>query len=311
MRGSRSRGIGQAARIVCALAPLWCACGSEDELDPGAAPDASGGSDGSARETGGRYPDVTGSGAGSGRVRVGADAFAGGGGGPDDIPPWEAHIRGDVYRKLIVEVDVTRGFGPQRGVMTDVFRGFAALLDKPDGIEVVFDDELEPVGRSHRWSDEELFALADVHMDLDLPPGVDRIHVLWLDGHADSEDGGPVLGEAWDHRHIAMYKQSLSAGCEQLITALASELCRNAELAVLTHEVGHLLGLVDNGLPMVRDHRDRDHGNHDHDPDSVMYWQNERDAVFDVLLTRVDTLGDPALGFDADSLADIAAVRDR
>jgi hypothetical protein len=108
-----------------------------------------------------------------------------------------------------------------------------------------------------------------------------------------------------------MYKQTLATGCDQLLRAFANQLCRSAETAVMTHEMGHVIGLVDNGLPMLTDHRDPDHLHHDVDPESVMYWQHERDSVFNVLLTRVRGGASPSLGFDPNSLADIAAVRDR
>lgn len=273
----------------------------------GPAPDGAPGGGSSASSAG------VGAGAGPGSGTAGAaTGAAGAAAAPGAIPLWEAHIRGDVYRKMVVEVDVTRGFAPESGVMEEVFSTLTNLLDKPDGIEVVFDQELEPVGASHAWTFAELQALASDHMNLGVAEGVDRIHVMWLDGHDESDgDSGSVLGLAWGHRHIVMYKQTLAAGCDQLLSAVANQLCRAAERAVMTHEVGHVIGLVDNGLPMITDHRDPDHGHHSGDPESVMYWQHERDGVFDVLLTRLQGSGDPSLGFDANSLADIAAVRDR
>ena len=253
------------------------------------------------------------SGDSDGRPDGGEDGARGAGSGAsaEGVPRWEAHIRGDVFRKLVIEVDVARGFAPEPGVMDDVVAGFRSLLDKPDGIEVVIDETLEPRGASHAWTFEEEQALGDEHMSLALEPGVDRIHVLWVDGH-DARDGSEsaVLGLAWDHRHVVMYKQTLAAGCQSVLAALSDDLCRAAEVTVLSHELGHVIGLVDNGLPMVTPHEDPEHEHHSADPESLMYWQHERDGVFDVLLERLQG-GDSALRFDAASLADISAVRDR
>jgi hypothetical protein len=62
---------------------------------------------------------------------------------------------------------------------------------------------------------------------------------------------------------------------------------------------------------MVSDHRDRAHGHHDVDPESVMYWQYERDTLFDTLLAQVQRGKNPRLQFDARSLEDIRTVRER
>jgi hypothetical protein len=47
------------------------------------------------------------------------------------------------------------------------------------------------------------------------------------------------------------------------------------EQVTLIHEIGHAIGLVNNGLPMVEAHQDADHGAHCNNPDCVMYWANE------------------------------------
>ena len=47
------------------------------------------------------------------------------------------------------------------------------------------------------------------------------------------------------------------------------------EQATLVHEFGHVMGLVDNGIPMVSDHLDPDHPRHCTNEECVMYWQNE------------------------------------
>lgn len=47
------------------------------------------------------------------------------------------------------------------------------------------------------------------------------------------------------------------------------------EQATLVHEMGHALGLVNNGVPMVTPHQDKDHGAHCSNPKCVMYYSNE------------------------------------
>lgn len=47
------------------------------------------------------------------------------------------------------------------------------------------------------------------------------------------------------------------------------------EQSTLVHEMGHALGLVNKGLPMIDPHEDSNHPGHCNDPDCVMYWLNE------------------------------------
>ena len=47
------------------------------------------------------------------------------------------------------------------------------------------------------------------------------------------------------------------------------------EQAVVIHEIGHALGLVNNGLPLSSQHQDSQHGAHCINSNCVMYWENE------------------------------------
>ena len=49
----------------------------------------------------------------------------------------------------------------------------------------------------------------------------------------------------------------------------------NIEQATVVHELGHALGLVNNGVDMTSQHQDDEHGKHCTNTDCVMYWLNE------------------------------------
>jgi hypothetical protein len=78
------------------------------------------------------------------------------------------------------------------------------------------------------------------------------------------------------------------------------------EAGVLLHEFGHAMGLVANGIPMVRSHNDPDDPQHSRNPESIMSggWDLVDESRAQVL--RGDS---PSLWFDDDDLADIAAFR--
>jgi hypothetical protein len=223
----------------------------------------------------------------------------------------ESYIRGDAYPRLVIEVDSVAGMEPYANTVSRIETGLADVLDKPAGVEVVLDDTLEPHGEDHTWTREALFALADEMFDLDVPNDTTKMHAIFLDGHDENDsDEGSVLGLAWSHRHIVIYKQTIERLCSGILPGLQQQLCENAEASVLTHEVGHVIGLVDLGLPMVEDHKDPDHGPHSDNEDCVMYWAYAGERVVDLLSARIMGGQTAALGFDDACLADIAALRD-
>lgn len=64
---------------------------------------------------------------------------------------------------------------------------------------------------------------------------------------------------------------------------------RYIEQATVVHEVGHAVGLVNNGIPMTTPHEDPSHRAHCSNPDCVMYWQNEGAAdLAQFLQTRIN-----------------------
>lgn len=224
----------------------------------------------------------------------------------------EQYIRGDEASRLVIEIDHTEGFAPYGNTMTRLPPGLEDILDKPDGVEIMIDEVLEPRGDDHVWERSDLFDLAASTNDLSVPEGTAKIHVLLLDGQDENDsDSGVILGLAWDHLQIAIYKQTLEEGCET-VHPIEQRLCEAAELSVLTHEVGHTLGLVNNGLPMVMDHEDPDHSKHEVMEDCVMYWAYERGAGIDRIRQRImgGSMDPASLGFCQPSLDDIAAFRE-
>jgi hypothetical protein len=63
------------------------------------------------------------------------------------------------------------------------------------------------------------------------------------------------------------------------------------EQSTLVHEMGHALGLVNNGLPMIDKHQDKAHGAHCSDSKCVMYWSNEGTASLTAFAIEAATKG--------------------
>jgi hypothetical protein len=222
------------------------------------------------------------------------------------------YIRSDVYPRLVLEVDAVPGFEPRASSRDQLENRLEQLLDKPAGVFATMDKQIASRGSGHAWTFDELDQLAAQTFDLAVPGDTARMHVLFLDGHYDSgSGGGTVLGLAWGQQNIAVFRQTLDQNCSGGLPLSGDALCADAELAIWMHEVGHLLGLVDNGLPMVENHEDGGHPGHDVSQDCVMYWAYEGDALLGKLSDQLLGTGNTSLDFCPHCLADIAAVRGR
>ncbi len=242
------------------------------------------------------------------------------GAGPDadssGLPRYSLLIRGEPYPRLVVEVDSVPGMEPAAESGSDLAAVLEPLVDKPAGIEVVPDGALDSRGADHAWTTAELMEMADASFDRAIADDAIAVHAMFIDGHsADDSDDGVILGLAWSHTHVAIFEQTIRDMCaaSSLPPLLAERQCRGAELAIWTHESGHLLGLVDNDLPMVNDHRDPDstHGAHDASDQCVMYWAYEGQALFDLIGDQLLGGGGAEVPFDEACLDDLAAERAR
>jgi hypothetical protein len=118
--------------------------------------------------------------------------------------------------------------------------------------------------------------------------------VLFVHGTLGGDTG--VLGAALRGDLAAIFVDRVNASATPLVGS------SGIEIAVVTHEVGHLLGLVDLYLHTGR--QDPEHPGHSTDKHSVMYWAVESDLVGDLLQ------GGPPRDFDDADREDLATIHD-
>lgn len=144
-------------------------------------------------------------------------------------------------------------------------------------------------GGAQAWSADELRSLAG---SASQTGGRAVVHLLFVHGTLGGDDS--VLGVAVRGDTAAIFVDRVNASATPLVGS------SGIEVAVVTHELGHLLGLVDLYLHTGR--QDPDHPGHSTNKDSVMYWAVESDVVADLLQ------GGPPHDFDADDLADLETI---
>ena len=254
---------------------------------------------------------------------AGAPIDAGGGATlpqPNPVDPYDL-VTDATYTKLIVEIDAIAGHGPDAEAVALTVQTLQALIDrgsleKPAGVEIRLDDLDLPASADadHAWAFAEQHALSSAHRDDLAAPGEVFVHMIYLDGKTDRDTGSSqILGYAYGGSFVAMFRDNIDESCasntalQLAAPAIAEEACDASEATVLLHELGHLFGLVNNGLAMAAPHEDGAHPKHDVDDECIMYWVAETSDAVDVVATRV-LAGDPIPAFDAACLADMDAA---
>ena len=222
--------------------------------------------------------------------------------------------------KLVVEVDSVETAPPSQNSQGAVQAVLAGVFDELEAVDIIRDEALDARGTDHKWTAAELGTLAAQTSNLQVDARTIKLHALFVDGtYAGDPSGSHILGLTLGSEHLVVFKEKLKEICSTGIYASMTEsdgkvLCDNSESAVWLHEIGHLLGLVNQGLPAVSDHEDKDHPGHTKSDESVMYWAYDwssfNSGVVDLIYKRIMVGRMEPLDFGAACEADLAAAKE-
>ncbi|MBA2403917.1 MAG: hypothetical protein H0V66_04030 [Bdellovibrionales bacterium] len=118
------------------------------------------------------------------------------------------------------------------------------------------------------WTLDEVVKLAE---RVGTSSNATTFEVYFLNGHAAQSPG--IIGfHISNTKIIALFKDVIrSTGNGDPLATVP----KYVEQATLVHELGHALGLVNNGIPMMDNHHDKENGAHCTNTKCVMYWANE------------------------------------
>ena len=204
-----------------------------------------------------------------------------------------AFLRGTPARRLTVEVDYIKGRAPSSRALAHLAEVLRGVADKPDGITVSAGNEIA-AGRD-RWSIEQISSLEKANRAAHSGGATATMWIAYLDGVYAGGDG--ALGVAYSASAAAIFRDRIDDATTAIINATA------VERAVITHEAGHLLALVNLGYTSAIDHEDKANPHHSSNEGSVMFW-----AVEDLSLKNLLAGGPPDTFDDADK-ADLAALK--
>lgn len=147
------------------------------------------------------------------------------------------------------------------------------------------------------WSIDDVLSTAKT-VETANPAGTITFSLFFLKGEA-SENSG-ILGFHINRTYtMAIFKDVIRNSGSGLVPIYV-------EQATVIHEMGHALGLVNNGVSMRSAHQDTENGAHCTNPKCVMYWQNEGTTGLKNFAANIIANGNTVM-FDSQCLQDTHA----
>ena len=197
---------------------------------------------------------------------------------------------------LVVEIDVQDGVSVDQAAVDHLVDVLGGVVRKPGGI--VFEGGNAFASPDTSWTADDLRAAAAAHRSTATTDDRVSVHVLYVrGGHEQGGERTRAIGLASSASTIALFPERWQG----LGSLLGSG--RAIERAVLVHELGHLLALVNLGYRSDIDHEDHEHPGHSANSDSVMFH-----AVESTLIGQVFS-GPPPDTFDDADRSDLEGLR--
>ncbi len=202
-----------------------------------------------------------------------------------------AYLAADTYTSLKVELQYSPGMQPQTQTLTNLANFLAERLNKPGGV-IINSKQTASFGKS-------MVAIADItnYTDQYRTAYTDgnqiSLYILFAD--ADYATSG-VVGVAYRNTAICVFEKTIQANSGGINQASRVKV----ETGVLLHEIGHLLGLTNNGTAMTTPHEDAANKAHCNNSNCLMYHSIETSGLMNMLSNSVPVL-------DANCLADLKA----
>lgn len=196
------------------------------------------------------------------------------------------------FKSLRIEIQYMTGYPLSAASISHIQSFLSSLVNKSAGITVVT-REIAP-SASTTLNINEVANLEKANRTVYAGGNEISVYILVTNGvYSDNN----VIGASYRNASIVLFGKKIYDNSGGIGQTGRTKL----ESAVLDHEFGHLLGLVDLGSSMQTNHKDAAHGNHCNNSNCLMYYQADTQDMLGVLLSG----STPVL--DANCLADLRA----
>lgn len=198
-------------------------------------------------------------------------------------------LAADTYTSLRIELQYAPGMQPQSQTVTNLTNFLLERLHKPGGITII--TKQAPSFGKPTVSIADITAYTDRNRTVYTDGNQLTLYILFAD--ADYDTNG-VIGVAYRNTALCVFEKTVQANSGGINQASRVKV----ETGVLLHEIGHLLGLTNNGTAMTTPHEDAAHKAHCNNSNCLMYYSIETTGLMNMFNNSV-----PAL--DANCLADL------
>jgi hypothetical protein len=171
------------------------------------------------------------------------------------------------FECLTVEIQYMPGYKPQRQTVYNIVAFLKKYLHKPGGINVSY-KEVKAPSTGDSLSRDDIVQIERNNRTPFISKERISIYLLFTNSMHPTEE---ILGMAYRNTSAVIYGKSIEENSSPSGVLSRSEL----ETAVVLHEIGHILGLVNKGSASRSDHVDEENNYHCSNKLCLMYHATE------------------------------------
>jgi hypothetical protein len=173
------------------------------------------------------------------------------------------------YSSLNIEIQYMPGYPPDTGSINNLVNFLKKYINKPDGIQVT-QQEIGASGKSV-LSIDEIVDIEKKNRTVFTQNTTLSVHILIADCNYDKAN---ILATSYWNTSFCVFGKTVNDDFGSWGNSLTQILT-----TLFEHEFGHLMGLVNQGSPMQKDHLDPDNGAHCINSHCLMYFDVEKSTI--------------------------------
>ena len=177
-------------------------------------------------------------------------------------------LSASTYSKLAVEIHYMPGFKMDTSIVAGLVRFLNIYINKPSGIEIT-QYEIQSSGKTYLTL-QEIVRIENSNRTLFTQGNTIVVHFTIADSYYNNDN---TLAVSYWNTSICLFGKTINENSGNSATVSRNRLLAN----VMQHEIGHLLGLVNQGTPMLHNHA-APSGDHCSSTSCLMYTEIETDA---------------------------------